>query len=216
MSRNLVGTGRGIGTALGVALALCLVAPAHAAPVDPAGAPEGSISVEVLAANGSGCAPGTARVVAQPDGSGFRIRYFDFVASAGGGTDPAASRRNCQLGVLVTVPAGWTFAVATADYRGRAAVPAGAAGLQRTNYYWQGSSDSSRTEETFDGPYHGLWSTRDAAPVLSYLPCGQQRVLNINTELRVDAGTSAGITTMSMTSTDADIDTLFNLAWQRC
>ena len=213
MSRNLVGTGRGIATALGATLALCLVTPAQAAP---AGTPDGVISVEVLAANGSGCAPGTARVDAQPDASGFRIRYFDFVASAGSGVDPTASRRNCQLGVLVTVPAGWTFAIATADYRGIARVPTGAAGLHRTTYYWQGSSDASRTEATFGGPYHGLWSTRDAAPALSYLPCGQQRVLNVNTELRVDAGTSADRTSMSMTSTDADIDTLFHLSWQRC
>ncbi|WJK40456.1 DUF4360 domain-containing protein [Solwaraspora sp. WMMA2056] len=216
MKKVLVGTRHGFLAALGAALALSLATPAHAAPVTTPHTPDSDITVEVLAANGSGCAPGTAVVVANPDKSGFRIRYFDFVASAGRGVDTTASRKNCQLGVLVKVPAGWTFAVATADYRGRARIPAGATGRQRTHYYWQGSSESSRTEATFGGPYNSYWSAEDVAPVLYYLPCGQQRVLNINTELRVEAGTATTVASMSMTTTEGDVDTLFNLKWERC
>nr|MDT0659162.1 DUF4360 domain-containing protein [Micromonospora sp. DSM 115978] len=219
MTKRIIGTRRGALAVLGTVLALSLSAPAHAAPAgaaDLAGVPVNEITVEVIAASGSGCAPGTARVVPYADKTGFRIRYSDFVATAGSGVELAASRKNCQLGVLVTVPAGWTFAVAAADYRGRARVPAGATGRQRTNYYWQGSSDNSRTEETFGGPYNGFWATMDAAPVLLYVPCGQQRVLNINTELRVDAGSASGHASMSMTATEGDVDTLFNLKWGQC
>ncbi|WFE26878.1 DUF4360 domain-containing protein [Solwaraspora sp. WMMD791] len=216
MKKILVGTRHGFLAALGAVLALSLATPAHAVPVATPNAPDSDITVEVLAANGSGCSPGTAVVSAHPDKSGFRIRYFDFMASAGRGVDATASRKNCQLGVLVKVPAGWTFAVAAADYRGRARIPAGATGRQRTHYYWQGSSESSRTEATFGGPYNSYWSTEDVAPVLYYLPCGQQRVLNINTELRVDAGTASGVASMSMTTTEGDVDTLFNLKWEQC
>ncbi|MDG4832934.1 DUF4360 domain-containing protein [Solwaraspora sp. WMMD1047] len=218
MTKRLIGTRHGVLAVLGTVLALSLSAPAHAVPAGSAdlmSAPD-EITVEVVAANGSGCSPGTARVAAYPDKTGFRVRYYDFVATAGNGVDVTSSRKNCQLGVLVKVPAGWTFAVAAADYRGRARVPAGATGRQRTNYYWQGSSDNSRTEETFGGPYNGFWATLDAAPVLVYVPCGQQRVLNINTELRVDAGSSGERASMSMTTTEGDVDTLFNLEWQRC
>ncbi|MEV4711150.1 DUF4360 domain-containing protein [Micromonospora sp. NPDC049374] len=216
MTKNLVGARNGIFAVIGTVLALSLSAPAHAAPSASTAAPDSEITVEVVAANGSGCSPGTARVVAHPDNTGFRIRYYDFVATAGRGVDVTDSRKNCQLGVLVNVPAGWTIAVAAADYRGRARIPTGATGRQRTTYYWQGSSETSRTDATFTGPYNGFWGTSDVAPVLVYVPCGQQRVLNVNTELRVDAGTAGSNVSMSMTTTEGDVDTLFNLKWERC
>jgi len=62
----------------------------------------------------------------------------------------------------------------------------------------------------------GLTGTSDVAPVLIYTPCGEQRILNINTELRVDAGTSGARSSMSMRSSDGDVDTLFHFSWVRC
>src|SRR4051812_8595084 len=107
MTHSLLGARRTILAALSTVLALSLPTPARAAGAQSAGnVPDGTITVEVVAANGSGCAPGTATVVANGDKTGFRIRYRDFVAEAGGGADPTARRRNCQIGVLVTVPAG--------------------------------------------------------------------------------------------------------------
>ncbi|MFV2103438.1 DUF4360 domain-containing protein [Micromonospora sp. LOL_024] len=216
MTKNLVGARHGIFAVLGTVLALSLSTPAHAAPAASTAPPSSEITVEVVAANGSGCAPGTARVVAHPDNTGFRIRYHDFVATAGRGSEVTAGRKNCQLGLLVSVPAGWTIAVAAADYRGRARIPTGATGRQRTSYYWQGSSETSHTDATFTGPYNGYWRTSDVAPVLVYVPCGQQRVLNVNTELRVDTSTGGSSASMSMTTTEGDVDTLFNLRWERC
>jgi hypothetical protein len=203
---------------LSTVLALSLSTPAHAAATKASAAavPEGRVTVEVIAANGSGCAPGTATVIGNPDKSGFRLRYHDFVAEAGGTADPTDRRKNCQVGVLVTVPAGWTFAIAEAEYRGRARLSAGATALQRTNYYWQGSSTNSSTEETFAGPFNGYWNTSDVAPALVWTPCSEQRVLNINTELRVDGGISLTRSVMSMRSSDGDVDTLFNVNWRQC
>ena len=200
---------------LSTALTLAVSAPSHAAGTN-ADVPEGNVTVEVLAVNGSGCAPGTATVTAAPDKSGFRIKYSDFVAEAGGGADPTARRKNCQVGVLVNIPAGWTFAIAEANYRGRARLQAGSTGLQRTNYYWQGSSEGSRTEETFTGPLFSYWRTDDVAPTLFYVPCAKQQVLNVNTELRVNPGTSSGRSSLSMNSSEGDVDTLFNFTWERC
>ncbi|GAB7039048.1 MULTISPECIES: DUF4360 domain-containing protein [Catenuloplanes] len=217
MRRNPAGARYAVLAAtLGTVLALPLSAPAHADDATADAVPDGNVTVEVLAASGSGCPPGSASVITKSDKSGFRIRYYDFVAYAGGGAAVAERRKNCQIGVLITVPAGWTFAIAEAEYRGRARLHPGATGLQRTNYYWQGSSENSGTEQTFTGPLGGYWSTRDVAPVLIYTPCTAQRVLNINTELRVDAGGSAGTSSMSMNSSEGDVDTLFNFSWTRC
>ena len=213
MKESSVGARHAILAVLSTVLALSVSTPAGAAAE---AAPEGAVKVEVVAANGSGCAPGTASVHTASDKSHFRIKYYDFVAQAGAGVEPTERRKNCQIGVLVTVPAGWTFAIAEADYRGRARLAGGATGLQRTNYYWQGSSDNSRTEEAFSGPYNGYWATEDVAPVLVYVPCSEQRVLNINTELRVDAPASGARSSMSMTTSEGDVDTLFNFSWVRC
>lgn len=217
MKKTPAGARFAVVAALGTVLVLPLATPAHAAGDEAVAAvPDGSVGIEVIAANGSGCSPGTASVVANSDKSGFRIRYYDFVAEAGGGAAVSERRKNCQIGVLVTVPAGWTFAIAEADYRGRARLHPGATGLQRTNYYWQGSSENSSTEETLHGPVSGYWHTRDVAPVLIYTPCSAQRVLNVNTELRVDNGSSTSRSVMSMNSSEGDVDTLFNFTWTRC
>ncbi|WP_306209686.1 DUF4360 domain-containing protein [Actinoplanes sp. RD1] len=213
---------------LATALALPLGTPAHAAtaagraataagPATTATADAAAaITVEVAAASGSGCAPGTASVVSNGDDTGFRIRYRDFVAAAGGDADVVDRRKNCQLGVLVGIPAGWTIAIASANYRGRANLRSGATALQRTSYYWQGSSATERQDDTFTGPYSGLWATWDVAPVLTYAPCGSKSVLNINTELRITAGSSTGVSTMSMNTTEGDVDTLFHFSLATC
>ncbi|MFC4070852.1 DUF4360 domain-containing protein [Actinoplanes subglobosus] len=199
---------RVMAAALITALAIPLgSAPAQAAP---------AITVEVIANNGSGCAPGTASVVSNGDNTGFRVKYRDFVAEAGGGAAIIDRRKNCQLGVLVTIPDGWTIAIASANYRGKAYLRSGATALQRTSYYWQGASTTERKDVTFAGPLNGLWTTWDVAPVLTYAECGSQSVLNINTELRIDAGSSTGTSTMSMNTTEGDVDTLFNFSLSSC
>ena len=130
-------------------------------------------------------------------------------------TRPTAAR-TARSAWSCPYPAGWTFAVAEADYRGRARLYSGASALVHTNYYWQASSDNSSADQTFSGPFNGYWNTQDVAPVLVYAPCAEQRVLNINTELRVDAGTSSYKSRMSMRSSEGDVDTLFNFSWTRC
>lgn len=216
MPRRTVNKMRVAAAALAAALTIPLTGPAHGAPlVNEIPAP-GTVTLEVLAANGSGCSPGTATVAGNSDDTGFRVRYRDFAAEAGGDANPTDRRKNCQLSVLVGVPAGWTVAIAEADYRGRAGLRSGASGLHRTNYYWQGSSGGDTSNQSFTGPFHGTWSTWDVAPVLHYAPCSGQRVLNINTELRVDAGDSTGRSTMSMRSSEGDVHTLFNFTWAHC
>lgn len=199
---------------MAAALITALAIPLSSAPAQAQAAP--AITVEVIANNGSGCAPGTATVVSNGDNTGFRVKYRDFVAEAGGGAAIIDRRKNCQLGVLVTIPDGWTIAIASANYRGKAYLRSGASALQRTSYYWQGTSTTERKDVTFAGPLNGLWTTWDVAPVLTYAECGSQSVLNINTELRIDAGSSTGTSTMSMNTTEGDVDTLFNFSLSSC
>ncbi|GLW34526.1 DUF4360 domain-containing protein [Actinoplanes regularis] len=213
--KNLLNIKYAVAAVLSPALAIPLGAPAYGA--SGAGAEAaGVVTVEVIAANGSGCAPGTATVTGNADDTGFRVRYRDFIAEAGGDASATDRRKNCQVSVLVSIPSGWTIAIAEATYRGRANLYSGASGLHRTTYYWQGSSQSDSVSQTFTGPRSDSWSTTQVAGVLHYQPCDTQSVLNINTELRVDAGTSTRKNSLSMRTSDGDVDTLFNYSLTPC
>jgi hypothetical protein len=190
-----------------------------AAEAEPAPPPD-RITVDLVSVNGSGCPPGTASVSVLPDNTGFRVTYREFLARAGGNADPVDFRKNCQLAVQVHIPQGFTFAVGSAEYRGRARLEAGATALQRTNYYFQGSADNNYVDHSFAGPFFGTWATYDVTPIteLVYAPCGVFRNLNVNTELRVDEGSANAHKTssMSMRVTEGNVDTLVHFHWKEC
>ncbi|EMF01562.1 DUF4360 domain-containing protein [Streptomyces mobaraensis NBRC 13819 = DSM 40847] len=205
----------------GAAAALLTVAapPAGAAPIGVP--PPDKIVIDVVTVNGSGCPAGTANVAVSPDNTAFTVSYSNYTAQVGVGSKPTDARRNCQLSLNVHVPQGFTYAVARADYRGFAHLEKGAAGLERANYYFQGMQQTSFVNHHFTGPLNDNWQTSDTTDIdaLVYAPCGAMRYFNINTELRVDAGTSDTSKTSSflmMDSTDGNISTLYHFAWKQC
>jgi hypothetical protein len=183
--------------------------------------PPDKIVIDVATVNGSGCPAGTAAVAVAPDNTAFTVTYSDYLAQVGVGAKPTDARKNCQLNLQVHVPQGFTYAIAEADYRGYAYLENGATGLERANYYFQGQSQTAAISHPFAGPYDDDWQTTDKVDVgaLVFAPCGEKRNLNVNTELRVGAGSSDPKTTtsyMSMDSTDGSITTIYHFAWKTC
>ncbi|MEW2508791.1 DUF4360 domain-containing protein [Streptomyces sp. NPDC046870] len=182
--------------------------------------PPDKIVIDVATVNGSGCPAGTAAVAVSPDNTAFTVTYSAYLAQAGGTSDPTAFRRNCQLNLVVHVPQGFTYAIASADYRGFASLQRGATGTQKASYYFQGSSNTVPRTHPFNGPYNDDWQATDSTDwaQLVWAPCGVLRNFNINTELRVNAGTTAPdkVSFMTMDSTDGDISTVYHLAWKEC
>ncbi|MER5209287.1 DUF4360 domain-containing protein [Streptomyces sp. NPDC002838] len=182
--------------------------------------PPDKIVIKVATVNGSGCPQGTTAVAVAEDNTAFTVTYSDYLAQAGGNSDPTASRRNCQLSLIVHVPQGFTYAIASADYRGYALLQPGASAVQRASYYFQGSSGTVYKTHNFAGAYNDNWQATDTTDwaQLVYAPCGVQRNFNINTELRVNAGTQSPgkVSFMTMDSTDGDISTKYHLAWKEC
>ncbi|MER5871366.1 DUF4360 domain-containing protein [Streptomyces sp. NPDC002044] len=196
---------------------LAVAAPAHA---DTVPTPPGRITVEVVGLNGSGCPQGTADVAAASDNTAFTVTYSDYLAQAGGASGGTEFRKNCQLALRVHVPQGFTYAIARADYRGFAHLQRGASGQQRANYYFQGAAQSARTTHQFNGPRSDNWQAGDTTEYadLVWAPCGEERNLNVNTELRVYAGTSnpQAPSFMSMDSTDGSVSTVYHFEWREC
>ncbi|MGW0521958.1 DUF4360 domain-containing protein [Crossiella sp. NPDC003009] len=184
-------------------------------------APPDRVTVEVITANGSGCPPGTSAVAVAHDKTAFTVTYSDYLAQVGVGAKPTDVRKNCQLALRIHYPQGFSYAIQKADYRGYANLQAGARGLQRANYYFQGMSATESRSHWFNGPYSDSWQATDTSegPNLVYAPCGETRNLNVNTELRVQAGSSNPSTTtsfMTMDSTDGSIRTTYHFSWKRC
>lgn len=203
-------------TVLGCGPAAQAVSPASASTT--AVEPSDPITVEVVSVNGSGCPAGTAVVRPLADNTGFTVGYTSYVATAGGAAAPTDFRKNCQLSLLVHVPQGFTYAIARADYAGTARLASGASGLERANYYFQGSAADSYSDHDLSGPLYGRWSATDSTAVadLVYAPCGIDRILNVNTELRVDAGVSTTGSSLRMSSASGSVNTVYHFAWQEC
>ncbi|WP_433260551.1 DUF4360 domain-containing protein [Actinosynnema sp. CS-041913] len=146
--------------------------------------------VEAVTANGSGCPAGTAEV--STGTNTFSVSYRAFFAQAGGGAGEVDFRKNCQLNVRVSLPPGYTYGLARTSYNGFAHLEAGATALHRVNFYFQGSTSSTTLNYPFSGPTNDEWRTsyRPDRDEIVYSPCGDDRNLNINAELRVDVGTS--------------------------
>ncbi|GHF23544.1 DUF4360 domain-containing protein [Streptomyces morookaense] len=183
--------------------------------------PPDKIVIEIATVNGSGCPAGTAAVAVSPDNTAFTVTYSNYLAQVGVGSKPTDFRKNCQLNLIVHVPQGFTYAIASADYRGFASLADGASGLEKASYYFQGSPVTTPSSHGFSGPYNDNWQVTDSVDVASlvWAPCGEQRNFNINTELRVGAGSSDPRRTtsfMAMDSTDGDINTVYHLAWKQC
>ena len=201
--------------AAGAAIVSMLALPA---PIVATDSPADRIAIEVVTVNGSGCPAGTATVVPSADNTTFTVTYSDYLAQAGVGASLTDFRKNCQLSIRVVPPAGYTFAIARADYQGYANLAQGATGAELASYYFQGSSATEQVSHVFTGPYNDVWQTTDVG-ALAYAPCGTLRNLNINTELRVSAGGSDSSTTtsvMAMDSTRGSVHTVYHLNWARC
>jgi hypothetical protein len=183
--------------------------------------PPGQITVSVVAVNGSGCPAGTAAVAVSPDNTAFTVTYSQYLAQVGVGALPPDRYRNCELDLDVHVPQGFTYAIASADYRGFADLATGATGTERANYYFQGDPHTALSSHPFNGPYENNWEGVDSVPAaaLVFAPCGVDRIFNVNTQLLVDPGTSNTSTTtsfMTMDSTDGAVTTIFQFAWETC
>jgi hypothetical protein len=213
------------GTAIASTIALTVGAVTVALWALPASAtddspPSGRITVNVVAINGSGCPAGTATVSESADNTSFTVTYHDYTAKLGGAAAPTDVRKNCQLGLEVNVPQGFTFAIAEADYRGNAKIADGATAVERANYYFQGSSATASVSHTFDGPYSGGWSATDVTDVaaLVFSPCGLSTILNVNTSLHLIPGTSSPSSSsyISMDQTQGSAQTIYHFAWKTC
>lgn len=177
-------------------------------------APDGVI-LEVVDANGTGCPEGWGVVKQAADNTSFELTAPTSVAIAGGNHLATEFRKNCQVSLQMSKPAGWTYAVSWIDSSGFAYLSDGAKGVERVSYYFQGSSVTGIAGQTLLGPLAEPWTTTTvvAADALNFAPCDVERNLNLNSEVRVNLGTANPEDTSFLLRNPT---TSFGLVWKQC
>jgi uncharacterized protein DUF4360 len=204
-----------IGAAVLALSGLVLVPPASATEVPP---PADGVTIDVAALGGTGCPPDTTSVTIAPDNTTFSVHYTKFRAEIGVGAGPTDFRKNCTLNLAVRVPENYTFAIARSEFSGTASLAAGAIGTQRSHYYFSSGGPTPYITHTFTGPLDDNWQTVDEIDLAAMVfhPCGTQRNLNINTELRVRPGTSDPAITTSYLTMNSSTSSTYHFYWRHC
>jgi len=206
-------------------LALVMAGPAAATSGPPgdraAGTPPpGSVVVESVTMNGTGCPSGSVHVIVAPDNASFVVSYQEFRVQVGGASKPPDARKNCQVNVRFGHPPGYEFAVNRAEYEGYAGLATGSTATLRTGIYFAGTLPQTTLIHRFDGPLFSDWRTLDEVPrtALDWSQCEQLRGLNINTSLLAQLGTASPRVTsfLALGSGDGTANAVYGLTWRGC
>jgi len=175
------------------------------------------VYVRSISYGGSGCPQGTVGSSFSNDRKSFTLMFDSFVASSGPGVAVTESRKNCQLNVNLMLPNGFSYSVASFDYRGYVGLPAGVSAEQRSTYYFQGEVSQASGATRFSGPVNKDYLARDNVPVAAmvWMPCNRVAPLNVNASVRLMGapGTQAQITTESI---DGKVKQMRGRQYRRC
>lgn len=169
---------------------------------------------------GTGCPAGTVAQNVSPDAQAFTLLFDSFVAQTALGLPPTEARKNCTLNIDLAVPSGWSYSIFTVDYRGYANLEPGVVGIQKSTYYFQGQRRQISLQTSLAGPAARDYSIRDTLGLqaVEWSPCGGNRALNINAQVRVEksfsAPSAAGL--MTIDTIDGEVKQIYGLAWRRC
>ncbi|MEU8549234.1 DUF4360 domain-containing protein [Streptomyces roseoverticillatus] len=204
-------------TAAGAALAFAATAfsPGTAAAADDP--PPGRVLIQVTTITGHGCPAGTVAVAVSPDNTAFTTVFGGLLAQVGAGSKPADSLKQCRIGLSVTPPRGYTYAVDRADYSGGVHLEKGASGTVLVSDYVEGTSYVPK-KLAFFGPADEDWRLSDVPDPVAYAPC-RPAAFTFSIALQVDAGTSdtsATTSFLALDSPDGNARIVHRLSLKRC
>ncbi|EAU93304.1 hypothetical protein CC1G_13195 [Coprinopsis cinerea okayama7 len=185
----------------------------------PVPAPAG-FKITSLGVIGTGCPPGSTYWVLSPDNTALTVTFSEYYAQAGPGIPANQNRKNCRLTIGVDVPPGFTFGVASIDYRGYYQLDSRVTASQNSLYYFQGQILQATARKDLVGPVDGAdYTYRDMFDLVSTVqsPCGISTVLNVQSDLRVsNSQNTRGSGYIATDSIDTALNTTLNFQWQAC
>lgn len=184
------------------------------------GAPDTSkVYVESMTYGGSGAPQGSVGNSFSNDRTSITLIFDHFVVSSGPGVPNTEGRKNAQLNLNLRVPNGWTYSIASVDFRGYVQLPAGVTAEIKATSYFQGEVTQSSAGASLRGPVDKDYLVRDTVPQASqvWMPCGRVVPLNLNLNVQArllgPASASAQLTTDRI---DGKVKMILGLQWRRC
>ncbi|MFI0366320.1 DUF4360 domain-containing protein [Actinomadura sp. 1N219] len=207
--------GIALSAAAAAALALTAAFVAPAAASAPAAFPP--IEIEIVSANGSGCAGGTVAARMADDFEVLSLAFADYTAQAGGSSAPADARKDCRLSLKMDLRKNFSYAVRATDYRMTSEVQSGARAILKADHNFQGNPQNEMKTYQIPGPGGGTYQFTDKPSQPVWKPCGAEPTLDISTELRVIRGFDRSkVDSVSMSSFDGSVKQTYHLEWKPC
>lgn len=199
-----------------------IIASASAAPTQRDNGPNpNQVSFKDMSYAGSGCSAGSVANITNDNHTLLTLEFAEFIAAMGPGVPVTQNRRNCQITLDIHYPGGFQFSIFEADYRGYVQLDAGITGLQKSTYYFSGSTSQTTLQTSFKGPdsqdYLVTDKLEDASLVWS--PCGAEGLLNINAQVQLNEapGTSSNAKgQLTVDSIDTKVTQIYSIQWRQC
>jgi hypothetical protein len=185
--------------------------------------PAGSVTIEALGVNGgSGCSRESVALAISPDKRAFTVTYSEFAAFIAVAPDPSEPKKKCKITLRINVPAGYTYGVTQADYRGFAKLEADVTATHSAAYKFQAAGGKTESKTTnFSGSLDDLYQVTHHPAEPMWARCTKEK-LDITTELTIKKGTKpiTDVNVIAMDSTDGEVEgkvkSAFGLSWKRC
>jgi hypothetical protein len=185
-----------------------------AAPAAPA-----QVVIHDLTWAGTGCPRDSVASSVAPDRKAFSLAFSLYFASAGPGIPITENRKNCNLILRLSFPQGWSFTIFNVDYRGYALLDPRVSATQRSAYFFEGEFPSTALRTTLRGPFDDNYEIRDTLGLdaVVWSPCGEDRALNVNTEVRVNNRSNRqGSGLITNDTITGELEHTYGIRWRRC
>lgn len=178
----------------------------------------GEVYIRNIKYGGTGCPQGSVSEMVAPDNQAFTLLFDSYVAELGPQVSRLKNRSACQIAVDLAVPQGWSYSIATLDYRGYANLDADVIGTQVASYYFQAQPRTWSFSTDIYGKYDDAYQVRDNLELQAseWSPCGGTRALNIKSEVRVRGSRSTSKGILTIDSIDGHVQQVYGLKWRRC